>query len=79
MKYIIGFIACVVVLTTALYIVLGFWDISLFDPQYLTNTYKTIGVIGVVAILLILIVSFFFKANHKGYDTSKGNVAHPQK
>lgn len=79
MKYVLGFIVCVLVLISALYIVLGFWDITLFDGQDMINIYKTLGVVTVVSVLLVLIVSFFFKRTHKGYDTTKGSIAHPKK
>ncbi|MDM1529394.1 hypothetical protein [Myroides odoratimimus] len=79
MKYVIGFIVCILVLITALYVILGFWGIEMFDSEHLVNTYKTIGIVIVVALFLIMTVSFFFKRDHKGYDTTKGNIAHPKK
>lgn len=79
MKYVIGFIVCMLLIISSLYVVLGFWGIALFDEQYLTNTYKTLGVVAIVSVLVVLIVSFFFKNGHKGYDTTKGNIAHPKK
>lgn len=78
MKYIVGFIVVVLVLITTCYIALGFWGITLFDSQNLENSYKTLGLLFVVALVLVMAFAYFFKPVHKGYDTQKGNIAHPK-
>lgn len=79
MKYIIGVCLTLLLLSFSTYIVLGFWDISLFDVSYLDRIYKTFGVLLIVAIIIVIIIAYFFKNPHKGYDESKGKIAHPKK
>ncbi|MTG98386.1 MULTISPECIES: hypothetical protein [Myroides] len=79
MKYIIGVLLTLLLLLVTMYLALGFWGISMFDAMHLNNAFKTIGILFVASILLVLIVSYFFKNPHKGYDTTKGNIAHPKK
>lgn len=75
MKYVIAFILTLLVLVTLAYFVLQIWDISLFNPQYLTKTYTTIGVLGVGAVVLTLIIAFFFGGNRSQYNKSATGVA----
>ncbi|MDR2224325.1 MAG: hypothetical protein LBE34_16560 [Flavobacteriaceae bacterium] len=79
MKYLVGTILIALVLLTICYFILGIWGISLFDAAYLNYTYQTIGLVLVAAIVLMVLGSYFFRAPHKNYDTTKGNVAHPKK
>lgn len=79
MKYIIGFILTVAVLLTLIFFTLQIWDIHLFDPAYITQTWYTIAATGVGSVLLIVLFAYFFKRNDGGYDRSEGNRAHPKR
>jgi len=79
MKYIIGTIAVVLILCTAVFFTLELWGIA--NPvtfEQLQKGLKTAMIIGVTSILLLIVIPFFFKNNGKGYDRTKGNVAKPK-
>ena len=79
MKYFAGTIVILVILAIVTYFILLLWGINLISPEYFTKSLITFGIITVVSFVLTAIISFFFKNNEKGYDRSKGNVAHPKK
>ncbi|MDR0229647.1 MAG: hypothetical protein LBI72_11400 [Flavobacteriaceae bacterium] len=79
MKYIVGTLVIALVLLTICYFILGIWGIALFDAADLSNTYKTVGLVLLASVLLIVLGSYFFRAPHKGYDKTKGSIAHPKK
>lgn len=75
MKYVIAFVLTLLVLVTLAYFVLQIWDIHMFDAQYLTKTYTTVGILSVGAVILILIIAFFFGGNRSKYDRNSQGVA----
>lgn len=75
MKYVIAFILTLLVLVTLAYFVLQIWGISMFNAQYLTKTYTTLGVLSIGSIILILIIAFFFGGNRNKYDKTSSGVA----
>lgn len=75
MKYVIAFILTLLVLVTLAYFVLQIWDISLFNSQYLTKTYTTLGILSIGSVILILIISFFFGGNRNEYDKTTEGIA----
>lgn len=78
MKYIIGTILTTAILVTLLYFVLQIWEVQLFDPNYLSQTWKTIALVALGAVLITVLFAYYFKPNDKGYDRSRGNIAHPK-
>lgn len=75
MKYIVAFLLTLLILATLTYFVLLTWDIRLFDPQYLTKTYTTFGLLAVGSLLLTLIIALFFGGNRDRYNKNAPGVA----
>jgi len=75
MKYVVAFIVTLLILVTLTYFVLQTWDIQLFEAQYLTKTYTTIGLLAVGACLLTAIIALFFGGNRNKYDKNAPGVA----
>ena len=78
MKYFIGTIVILVFLAIVTYFVLLLWGINLISAEYFTKSLITFGILCVVSFILAAIIPFFFKNNRKGYDMTKGNIAHPK-
>ena len=79
MKYFAGTIITLVILAVITYFVLLLWGINLISAEHFTKSLITFGILAFVSFMLTIIIPFFFKNNEKGYDMSKGNVAHPKK
>ncbi|MCL1938840.1 MAG: outer membrane assembly protein [Candidatus Azobacteroides sp.] len=78
MKYFTGTIVILVILAIVSYFVLLLWGINLISAEHFTKSLITFGILVVVSFILTIIIPFFFKNNEKGYDMSRGNVAHPK-
>jgi high-affinity Fe2+/Pb2+ permease len=79
MKYFAGTIIILVILAIVTYFVLLLWGINLISAEHFAKSLITFGILTLVSFMLTIIIPFFFKNNEKGYDMSKGNVAHPKK
>lgn len=79
MKYIIGTIVVLIVLSLGAYFLADLWGYTLMTPETLKKSAITVMILGVVAILLLIFVPFFFKNNAKGYNKTHSKIAQPKK
>lgn len=79
MKYIIGTIVVLIVLSIGAYFLADFWGYTLITPEELKKSAITVMIVGVVSILLLIFVPFFFKNHAKGYDKNHNGIAQPKK
>ncbi|MGX2947934.1 hypothetical protein [Frederiksenia canicola] len=79
MKYIIGTIVVLVVLSIGAYFLADLWGYTLITPEELKKSAITVMIVGVVSILLLIFVPFFFKNHAKGYDKNHNGIAQPKK
>ncbi|WP_257667443.1 sporulation protein YqfD [Parapedobacter tibetensis] len=78
MKFIIGFLAMLIVLALLTYVVLRIWDIDVIAPEHMSKSLKTLGVLAIGSTVLTMIIAFFFRNDKKGYDRARGSVAQPK-
>lgn len=79
MKYIIGTIVVLIVLSVGTYFLADLWGYTLITPEELKKSAITVMIVGVVSILLLIFVPFFFKNHAKGYDKNHNGIAQPKK
>ncbi|RIY38382.1 outer membrane assembly protein [Capnocytophaga canis] len=80
MKYIIGIIVVLIVLSVGAYFLADLWEYdTLITPEELKKGAITVMIVGGVSVLLIIFVPFFFKDNAKGYDKNHNGIAQPKK
>lgn len=79
MKYIIGTIVVLIVLSIGAYFLADLWGYTLITPEELKKSAITVMIVGVVSILLLIFVPFFFKNHAKGYDKNHNGIAQPKK
>lgn len=78
MKYLLGTLTTAIILFLTLYGVLRIYDIALFDPELFQKLLLTLGIVLVISFLLTILLPFFFRNHFKGYDRTKGTIAHPK-
>ncbi|MFJ1426487.1 outer membrane assembly protein [Capnocytophaga canimorsus] len=79
MKYIIGIIVVLIVLSVGAYFLADLWGYdTLITPEELKKGAITVMIVGGVSVLLIIFVPFFFKDNAKGYDKNHNGIAQPK-
>lgn len=80
MKYIIGIIVVLIILSVGAYFLLDLWGYdTLITPKELKKGAITVMIVGVVSVLLLIFVPFFFKNNAKGYNKNHSKIAQPKK
>lgn len=79
MKYIIGTIVVLIVLSIGAYFLADLWGYTLITFEALKKSAITVMIVGTVLILLLILVPFFFKNNTKGYDEKHQGIAQPKK
>ncbi|WP_392419672.1 outer membrane assembly protein [Capnocytophaga canis] len=80
MKYIIGIIVVLIVLSVGAYFLADLWEYdTLITPEQLRKSAVTVMIVGGVSVLLLIFVPFFFKDNAKGYDKNHNGIAQPKK
>lgn len=79
MKYIIGTIVVLIVLSIGAYFLADLWGYTLITPEVLKKSAITVVIVGTVLILLLILVPFFFKNNAKGYIEKHQGIAQPKK
>ncbi|ATA90130.1 outer membrane assembly protein [Capnocytophaga stomatis] len=80
MKYIIGTIVVLIVLSVGAYFLADLWEYdTLITPEQLKKSAITVMIVGVVSVLLLIFVPFFFKDHAKGYDKNHNGIAQPKK
>lgn len=76
MRYLLGFIAEVIVLFIASYLLLGVWDIEIISKHNLNRLLMSIAIIFVTAAVLVLLIIIPFKKSFiKNYDNSTEGIA----
>lgn len=79
MKYIIGIIITLIILTLGAYFTLDLWGVEMpITEEELKKGLLTVAIVGGVFLLLLVVVPFFFKNQNRGYDKTRGKVAHPR-
>ncbi|ATA73083.1 outer membrane assembly protein [Capnocytophaga canis] len=80
MKYIIGIIVVLIILSVSTYFLADLWEYdTLITPQELKKGAVTVMIVGAVSVLLLILVPFFFKDHDKGYDKNHNGIAQPKK
>ncbi|WP_172918502.1 outer membrane assembly protein [Capnocytophaga canis] len=80
MKYIIGIIVVLIILSVSTYFLADLWEYdTLITPQELKKGAVTVMIVGAVSVLLLIFVPFFFKDHAKGYDKNHNGIAQPKK
>ncbi|MFJ1261723.1 outer membrane assembly protein [Capnocytophaga canis] len=80
MKYIIGIIVVLIVLSVGAYFLADLWEYdTLITPEELKKGAITVMIVGGVSVLLLILVPFFFKDHAKGYDKNHNGIAQPKK
>lgn len=79
MKYIIGTIVVLIVLSIGAYFLADLWGDTLITLEALKKSAITVVIVGTVLILLLILVPFFFKNNAKGYIEKHQGIAQPKK
>lgn len=79
MKYIIGTIVVLIVLSIGAYFLADLWGYTLITFEALKKSAITVMIVGSVLILLLILVPFFFKNNAKGYDEKHQGIVQPKK
>lgn len=59
------------------YALLWLYGVEPFSPELLSKLLISGGILLVPAILPVMIIPPFFRHEAKGYDTTRGQVAHP--
>lgn len=76
MKYIIGTIVILIILSVGAYFLADLWNLdTLITPEELKKSAITVAIVGVVSVLLLILVPFFFKDSSKGYDKNHDGIA----
>ncbi|MFJ1430879.1 outer membrane assembly protein [Capnocytophaga canimorsus] len=79
MKYIIGIIVVLIVLSVGAYFLADLWEYdTLITPEELKKGAITVMIVGGVSVLLLILVPFFFKDHAKGYDKNHNGIARPK-
>lgn len=79
MKYIIGIIVVLIVLSVSAYFLADLWEYdTLITPEQLKKSAVTVMIVGTVSVLLLVFVPFFFKDNAKGYNKNHDGIAQPK-
>ncbi|CEN51458.1 hypothetical protein [Capnocytophaga canis] len=80
MKYIIGIIVVLIVLSVGAYFLADLWEYdTLITPEELKKGAITVMIVGGVSVLLLILVPFFFKDHAKGYNKNHNGIARPKK
>ncbi|GIM61287.1 hypothetical protein CAPN008_13370 [Capnocytophaga canis] len=80
MKYVIGIIVVLIILSVGAYFLADLWEYdTLITPEELKKGAITVMIVGGVSVLLLIFVPFFFKDNAKGYDKNHNGIAQPKK
>ncbi len=76
MKYIIGTIIVLIILSVGAYFLADLWNFNtLITPEEFKKSAITVAILGVVSVLLLILVPFFFKDHAKGYDKNHDKIA----
>lgn len=80
MKYIIGTIVVLIILSVGAYFLADLWGYdTLITSEELKKGAVTVMIVGVVSVLLLILVPFFFKDHAKGYNKNHNGIAQSKK